>query len=46
MTPLMASNAGHLGLTFGRRESFLYAYSFYDNKPILSLLDIFGNSKW
>ncbi len=37
---------GHLGLTFGRGESFLYAFSWYNSKATLSLLDLNGDSKW
>ncbi len=40
------SDHAHLGLTFGRGESFLYAFSFYNSKATLSLLDISGNSLW
>ena len=36
---------GHLGLTFGRGQLLLYAFSWYDSKATLSLLDISGNSK-
>jgi hypothetical protein len=39
-------DCGHLGLVFGRSESFLYAFSWYDGKSTVSLLDLDGNSKW
>jgi hypothetical protein len=37
---------GHLGLTFGRGETLLYAFSWYDSYSTISLLDVNGNSKW
>ena len=39
-----ATNCGHLGLAFGRSEAFLYAFSWYDGKSTVSLLDTNGNS--
>ncbi len=44
-----AVNCGHMGLTFGRGESFLYAFSFYYNTIsdyVVTLLDTNGNSIW
>ena len=41
-----ASNCGHLGLTLGRDESVIYAFSFFNSLSTLTLLDIAGNSKW
>ena len=43
---LGTTNCGHLGLAFGRSESFLYAFSWYNGKSTVSLLDTDGNSKW
>jgi hypothetical protein len=40
------NNCGHLGLAFGRSEAFLYAFSWYDSKSTVSLLDTDGNSIW
>jgi hypothetical protein len=40
------SNCGNLGLTLGRQELLLYAFSFYDSLSTVTLLDIDGNSKW
>ena len=37
---------GHLGLTFGRGESLLYSFSWFNSMATLSLLDINGNSQW
>jgi hypothetical protein len=43
----MSSNkCGHLGLVFGRRESFLYAFSLFNSQSTVSLLDTSGNSIW
>ncbi len=39
-------NCNHLGLVFGRSELFLYAFSWYNGKATVSLLDTDGNSKW
>jgi hypothetical protein len=36
----------HLGLVFGRNESFLYAFSLNIGVNTLSLLDTDGNSFW
>lgn len=36
----------HLGLVFGRNESFLYVFSLNLGKTTLSLLDTDGNSYW
>jgi hypothetical protein len=41
-----SNNCGHLGLTFGRGESLLYAFSWFNSLSTLSLLDLSGNSKW
>ena len=43
---LGTTNCGHLGLVFGRTESLLYAFSWYNGLSTVSLLDIDGNSKW
>ncbi len=40
------NNCGHLGLTFGRGESKLYAFSWYNSLSTVTLLDIAGNSIW
>ncbi len=42
----LANGGGNLGLTFGRGELLLYAFSWYNNMATISLLDIAGNSKW
>jgi hypothetical protein len=38
------NNCGHLGLVFGRSESLLYAFSWYNGLSTVSLLDTNGNS--
>jgi hypothetical protein len=43
---ISGTNCGHLGLVFGRTESLLYAFSWYDGKSTVSLLDSDGISKW
>ena len=43
---LSSNNCGHLGLVLGRSESLLYAFSWYNGKSTVSLLDSDGNSKW
>ncbi len=40
------NNCGHLGLTFGRGEYFLYAFSRFNDLSTVTLLDIAGNSIW
>jgi hypothetical protein len=35
-----------LGLIFGRTESLLYAFSYYNSMATLLLLDSDGNHKW
>ena len=40
------NNCDHLGLVFGRTNSFLYAFSWYNGKSTVSLLDTNGNSHW
>jgi len=40
------NNCGHLGLTYGRDESYLYAFSIYNRKNTVSFLDIDGNPLW
>ena len=40
------SNFGHQGLVFGRSESLLYAFSWYNGSSTVSFLDADGNSKW
>ncbi len=42
----LGNNYGHLGLVFGRGESFLYAFSWYNSLATISFLDISGNSLW
>jgi len=41
-----ASDCLHLGITFGRNEIFIYAFSWYNSKSTISLLDINGAAKW
>jgi len=41
-----STNCGHLGLTFGRSESMLYAFSWFNSLSTVSLLDTDGNSIW
>jgi hypothetical protein len=36
----------NLGLIFGRTESLLYAFSYFNSMATLSLLDSDGNEKW
>jgi hypothetical protein len=40
------NNCYHLGLTFGRSETMLYAFSNYNSLSTITLLDIRGNSIW
>ena len=40
------NNCGHLGLTFGRSESMLYVFSWFNSMSTVSLLDNNGNSIW
>ena len=40
------NNCGHLGLTFGRSESVLYAFSWFNSLSTVTLLDTAGNSIW
>ncbi len=40
------TNCGHLGLTFGRSESVLYAFSWFNSLSTVTLLDTAGNSIW
>jgi len=40
------TNCGHLGLTFGRDEQLLYAFSWFNSLSTVSLLDISGNPIW
>jgi hypothetical protein len=40
------TNCGHLGLAFGRTESLMYAFSWYNGLSTVSFLDSDGNSKW
>lgn len=44
--PSIGSNCIHLGLTFGRDETLLYAFSNYNSKSTVTLLDMDGNSLW
>jgi hypothetical protein len=41
-----SNNCGHLGLIFGRSESVLYAFSWFNSLSTVSLLDTAGNSIW
>jgi hypothetical protein len=41
-----SNNCGHLGLSFGRSESVLYAFSWFNGLSTVSLLDTAGNSIW
>ena len=45
-TGITNNNCGHLGLTFGRGEWLLYAFSWFNSLSSVSLLDISGNSLW
>jgi len=40
------ADCSHLGLAFGRDENFLYAFSWYNAKSTISLLDSNGLSYW
>jgi hypothetical protein len=40
------SDCSNLGLAFGRGENFLYAFSWYNSKNTISLLDSNGLSYW
>jgi hypothetical protein len=40
------NDCGHLGLTFGRAESVVYAFSMYNSLPTITLIDTAGNSIW
>jgi hypothetical protein len=40
------TNCGHLGLTFGRGEQLLYAFSWFNSLSTVSLLDISGKPIW
>ena len=40
------NNCYHLGLTFGRSESVLYAFSWFDSLSTVTMLDTAGNSIW
>ena len=40
------TNCGNLGLTFGRSESVLYAFSWFNSLTTVTLLDTAGNSIW
>jgi hypothetical protein len=37
---------GQLGLTFGRNEVLMYAYSIFNGNGVVTLLDVNGNEKW
>jgi hypothetical protein len=45
-TKISTGSYNHLGLIFGRTESLLYAFSYYNSMATLSLLDSDGNQKW
>ncbi len=40
------NNCGHLGLTFGRTESVLYAFSWFNYLSTVTMLDAAGNPIW
>jgi len=40
------TNCGHLGLTFGRGESVMYAFSMYNSLSTVTFLDAAGNPIW
>jgi hypothetical protein len=42
----VVSLCGNLGLTFGREEVLLYAYSGQGSSKAISLLDLNGNPMW
>jgi len=39
-------DCSNLGLAFGRGENFLYAFSWYNSKSTISLLDTNGLAYW
>ena len=41
-----SDNCGHLGLTFGRSQLLLYAFSWFNGKSTVSLVDTSGISLW
>lgn len=41
-----SDNCGHLGLTFGRNEQFLYTISWFNLITLVTLFDTNGNSFW
>ncbi len=43
---IATGSCNHLGLIFGRTESLLYAFSYYNSMATLSLLDSDGSQKW
>jgi hypothetical protein len=43
---ISTNNCGHLGLTFGRSESVLYAFSWFNSLSTVTFLDTAGNSIW
>jgi hypothetical protein len=50
VTPVWArvtlGSCSNLGLIFGRTESLLYEFSYYNSMATLSLLDSDGSQKW
>ena len=40
------NNCGHLGLSLGRSESVLYAFSWFNSLSTVTMLDTAGNSIW
>jgi hypothetical protein len=40
------SDCSNLGLAFGRSENFIYAFSWYNSKSTISLLDSNGLAYW
>jgi hypothetical protein len=43
---IATGSCNHLGLIFGRTESLLYAFSYYNSMATLSFIDSEGNQKW
>jgi hypothetical protein len=46
LTSASIDDCSNLGLAFGRGENFLYAFSWYNGKSTISLLDSNGLSYW
>lgn len=45
-TSASGDDCGHLGLSFGRNESLLYAFSWFNGFSTITLIDTNGSSKW